>query len=202
VDVKSKAFTDIVDLYKRHNVVFDPTVGAPVPFTTPKEGFDFWVDEKKFFTPYVQQYMANRQPQASQNWDLLYEAFRRVAKAAYDGGVTLALATDNPSQGVYIAGFFAHREIHQWVLAGIPPAAALKIATINGARALGLGDKFGSLEAGKFADLFVIRGNPLQDIRNTRNVRLVMKGGQVFEAQKLLDSVLGKMGPKSDTDWR
>jgi hypothetical protein len=202
VDTASREFKDIVDLYKRHNVVFDPTVAAPVPFTTPKEGFDSWIDEKQFFTPYVQAQMANRTPRASQSWDLLYEAFKRTARAAYDGGVTLALATDNPSQGVYIAGFFAHREIHTWVQAGIPPAAALKAATINGARALGRGDKFGSLEAGKFADLFVVRGNPLEDITNTRNVRLVMKGGELYEAKKLLESVVGKMGPASETDWR
>jgi hypothetical protein len=202
VDTASKQFKDIVALYKRHNVVFNPTVGAPVPFTTPKAGFDDWANEKQFFTPYVQEQMAGRTPQASQSWDLLYEAFRRTAKAAYDGGVTLALATDNPSQGVYISGFFAHREMHQWVMAGIPPAAALKSATINGARALGLGDKFGSLEPGKFADLFVVRGNPLQDITNSRNVRLVMKGGVLYESQALLNGAKGKMGPRDDSDWR
>ena len=202
VDTASKAFKDIVALYKQHNVIFDPTVAAPVPFTTPKEGFDMWIDERQFFTPYVQAQMANVTPRASQSWDLLYEAFKRSAKAAYDGGVKLALATDNPSQGLYIAGFFAHREIHTWVQAGIPPAAALKAATINGARGFGIGDKFGTLEAGKFADLFVIRGNPLQDIKNTRNVRLVMKGGVVYEAKALLEMAKGKLGPKDDADWR
>ena len=64
------------------------------------------------------------------------------------------------------------------VLAGIPPAAALKMATINGARALRTGRRqLGTIEAGKLADLFVVRGNPLQDITNTRNVRLVMARG-------------------------
>jgi hypothetical protein len=203
IDTGSTAFKDIIASYKRHNVVFDPTVGAPVPFSTPKPGFDsFWIDESQFFTPHVQEYMRGRVRNGSRSWDLLYDAFRTVVKAAYDNGVTLALATDNPSQGVYIAGFFAHREMHSWVLAGIPPAAAIRIATINGARALGLGDKFGTLEAGKFADLFVVRGNPLQDITNTHNVRLVMKGGTVYEAKALLQSVIGKMGPVSDTDWR
>lgn len=202
VDTASKEFNDIAELYKRHNVVFDPTVGAPVPFTTPKPGFDYWVDERLFFTPYVQAAVAQRTRTADDGWDRLYDAFFRVAKAAYDRGVTLALATDNPSQGEYLGGFFAHREIHTWVMAGIPPAAALKIATINGARALGLGDKFGTLEAGKFADLFVVRGNPLEDIKNTRNVRMVMKGGTTFDPAQLLESVKGRMGPKDDADWR
>ena len=80
------------------------------------------------------------------------------------------------------------------MLAGIPPAAALRIATINGARALGVSDKLGTLETGKLADLFVIDGNPLADIRNTRRVRIVMKSGTVYDPQALLKQAEGKIG--------
>jgi len=80
------------------------------------------------------------------------------------------------------------------VLAGIPPAAALRIGTINSARALGAGDKLGSIEPGKFADLFIVRGNPLRDIRNTRHVRTVMKAGVLYDPAELLKSVEGKIG--------
>jgi hypothetical protein len=81
------------------------------------------------------------------------------------------------------------RELHVLVLSGIPPASALRIATINGARALNVDSKLGTLEAGKFADLFVVGGNPLHDIRNTRKVRLVMKAGQVYDPAELLAAV-------------
>jgi imidazolonepropionase-like amidohydrolase len=80
----------------------------------------------------------------------------------------LTLGTDNPSTGEFLAGFSAHRELQTLVITGIPTAAALKIATINGARALGVSDKLGTLEAGKLADLFVVGGNPVADIKNTR----------------------------------
>ena len=122
---------------------------------------------------------------------------RRTTKALYDAGGFITMGTDNPSQGEFLAGFSSHRELHSLVLAGIPPAAALRIGTINGARALNAGDKLGSIEAGKFADLFVIRGNPLRDIRNTRNVRTVMKAGVVYDPAELLKSVEGKSGPPS-----
>jgi imidazolonepropionase-like amidohydrolase len=86
------------------------------------------------------------------------------------------------------------------VLSGIPPAAALRIGTINGARALGMADRLGTIESGKLADLFIIRGNPLADIRNTRNVRWVIRGGTLYDAPALLESMKGRLGPAGHED--
>jgi len=85
---------------------------------------------------------------------------------------------------------------------GIPNAEVLKIATINGAEALRKSDILGSIAVSKLADAFVINGNPLTEITNTRNVQQVIKGGKVFDSKALLKSVEGKMGPKSESDWR
>ena len=128
-------------------------------------------------------------------------------KAFYDagGGRLITLGTDHPSWGEFLSGFGSHRELHAFVLSGIPAAAAIKMGTINGARALNVDSKLGTLEAGKFADLSVVRGNPLEDIRNTRKVRLVMKAGRLYDAAELLASVKGKLGPKGpeeDARWK
>jgi imidazolonepropionase-like amidohydrolase len=93
-----------------------------------------------------------------------------------------------------------HRELLSFVLSGIPPAAALRFATINAARAMGLGDRMGTVEAGKWADLVVLRGNPLADIRRTRNPRVVIKAGRVYNPTALAESVVGTIGPKSSAD--
>ncbi|HXF25482.1 MAG TPA: amidohydrolase family protein [Gemmatimonadaceae bacterium] len=198
VDTASREFKDIVQLFLRHHVVFDPTITAPVYFSTvaDKPGFDYWVDERKFFTPYVQQWV-KQQParKAFPLFDSLYYAMRRTTKAFYDAGGTLTLGTDNPSRGEYLAGFSAHRELQTLVVSGIPAAAALRIATINGARALNVGSTLGSIEPGKLADLFIIRGNPLSDITNTRHVQMVMKAGAVYDPAALLKMAEGKIGP-------
>jgi len=76
----------------------------------------------------------------------------------------------------------------------------LRIATINSARAIGLGDRLGSIEAGKWADLVVVRGNPLADIRRVRLPRLVIKAGKIYDPQALMKSVEGKIGPTSAAD--
>ncbi|MEP7002110.1 MAG: amidohydrolase family protein [bacterium] len=187
VDTSSKPFKDIVALFISRHVMFDPTITAPVYFSRLQEGFDYWVDERKFFTPDVQAWVKTRPARhAVASWDSLYWAMRRTTKAFYDAGGVLTLGTDNPSTGEFIAGFSAHRELHSLVLTGIPPAAALKIATINGARAMGVSEKLGTIEVGTLADLFVIGGNPLTSITNTRNVHLVVKSGTIYDPKTLL----------------
>src|SRR5205807_389964 len=63
---------------------------------------------------------------------------------------------------------------------------ALQTATVNAAQTLGIGDELGTIEIGKVADLAFIGGDPLLDIRNTRDVKRVMKGGRVYTVEDLL----------------
>jgi len=84
--------------------------------------------------------------------------------------------------------------------AGIPPAAVLKAATINGARALGIDARLGSIEAGKLADLYVVRGNPLDDIKVARDVKFVVRDGNAYDPAELLQAAEGKIGPTSPAD--
>jgi hypothetical protein len=202
IDATSPAVHDIIQMYLEHHVYFDATLTAYGYAANHKgdEAFDHWVDETKFLTPYMQAQLEQRPaPRVSQQFDRIYRVKPTVVKAFYDagGGDLITMGTDHPSTGEYLPGFSSHREIFALARAGIPPAQVLKIATINGARAIGVGDRLGTIEPGKLADLFVVRGNPLEDIRNTRKVQLVMKGGTVYDPAKLLKSVEGRLGPAS-----
>lgn len=203
VDTASADFRRTVQYFIDHGVYFDATINAPVYFTTLKEGFDYWKDERSMFTPYVQNLLPPRDEQeGSKLMDGLYRAMRRSTKAFYDagGGDLITLGTDAPSHGYFLAGFGAHREMHTMVMAGIPEAAVLKIATQNSANAIGQGSLLGSIETGKLADLYIVKGNPLDDITHTRNVQQVIKAGEVYDPAAILERVRGKIGPSDESE--
>ncbi len=205
LNVDSPEVHRIIQLYLQHHVYFDATLTA-YGYAANHDGdeaFTQWVDEKKFLTPFMQSELKKRPPtRVSEQFDRIYRVKPKALKAFYDagGGDLITLGTDHPSTGEYLPGFSSHREMFAMVRAGIPAAKVLQIATIHGARALGASDRLGSIETGKLADLFVVRGNPIQDIRNTRNVQVVMKGGKVFDSAELLKSVEGKLGPAGSED--
>ena len=132
---------------------------------------------------------------------------RKTVKAFYDRGGRdlITLGTDHPSWGRYWSAFGAHREILALARAGIPPADVFRIATLNGARAMGLDDQLGSITVGKLADLFVVDGNPLDDVTNARDVRYVISRGLLHDAEALLGSAEGTIGPVDEAGevaWR
>ncbi|MSR07890.1 MAG: amidohydrolase [Gemmatimonadetes bacterium] len=201
-DVNSPEMKAIYKMFIDYRVFYNTTLSTYGHVANPDEVFDYWFDEPSLLTPYVRQIEAlnpNLLRPYSEQFRFIYVKKQAEIKAFYDagGGPWITLATDAPSNGLRFSGFNAHREVHALVRSGIPPAGALKIATINGARALGVSDKLGSIEPKKFADLFVVVGDPLTDIRATRNVRVVMRGGHVYDAKALLESVKGKLGPAS-----
>ena len=165
-----------------------------------------WVDEIKFFTPYAQRLIRERMSRRSSNeaQSLSDANFRRMValKALYEagGGHLILVGTDNPTSGPLLSGFAYHRELQALVYAGLPPVAALKAATINGARALGVENRLGSIEPRKLADLYIVAGNPLDDIKAARDVRFVLKNGEVYDPQVLLTSAEGKIGPSGPND--
>jgi imidazolonepropionase-like amidohydrolase len=109
---------------------------------------------------------------------------QKTAGRAFKAGVKMAFGTD---AGVYPHGQNA-KEFEYMVEAGIPNAYALQAATVNAAALLKQSDNMGSLEAGKFADVIAVKGNPLDDISLMKQVDFVMKAGVVYkEAGRQVD---------------
>jgi imidazolonepropionase-like amidohydrolase len=107
-------------------------------------------------------------------------AIHSTFQRALAKGVKIGLGTD--------AGVYPHgrnpEEFHQMVDLGMKPIDALKAGTSSDAELLGMADKIGALEAGKFADVVAVPGDPLQNIRVTEQVFFVMKEGVIFKNEK------------------
>jgi imidazolonepropionase-like amidohydrolase len=100
------------------------------------------------------------------------------AKKAIAAGVKVALGTD---AAVYPHGLNAH-ELDVYVNQfGMTPLAALQTATLNAADLMNWTSHVGALEAGKWADIIAVNGDPLKDIRLLQNVQFVMKSGTVYK---------------------
>ena len=101
------------------------------------------------------------------------DTFRRALKA----GVKIAFGTD---AGGFDWKIDPAKEFAVMVKYGMTPAQALRSATVTASELLGMEDKVGSLEAGKFADIVAVPGDPMTDIQQLEHVNFVMKGGVVY----------------------
>lgn len=118
----------------------------------------------------------------------------KMEKMFSDAGGLLTVGTDPTGSGATLAGYGSQQSIELLTSAGFTPIEAIRIATLNGAKALGLSGKIGSIEPGKVADLVVIDGDISQDIHNIRKIVWVFKHGVGFDAQKIFASVKGEVG--------
>jgi imidazolonepropionase-like amidohydrolase len=116
----------------------------------------------------------------------------QMVGALHHAGVPFMAGTDT-APGVYIMpGFSLHDELANFVEAGFTPIESLQTATSNPAKFLGMETSLGSVEPGKIADLVLLSANPLEDIRNTQKIKVVIAHGQLFD-RAALDQILMKV---------
>ena len=118
-----------------------------------------------------------------ERWGYLTKAMdvkARSLEKARNAGVKIAAGTD---AGARVCHGENARELEQLVKAGMTPLEAILSATSVGADLLDMADLVGGIEPGKFADLLIVDGDPLEDVRilqETDRIRTVMKGGEII----------------------
>ena len=104
-------------------------------------------------------------------------------RALHRAGVRIVAGVDSP---LVPYGLSLHAELEDYVSAGLSPFEALQTATVNTARLLNAEADLGTIQVGKLADLVVVDGDPLADIRAARRVRVVIKNGEIYELEALI----------------
>lgn len=191
---------EFIDFLKRHRTTLDPTMALAE---------DLFGGDPKDKTPPGLRGVAERlPPQARRNlsWGALKpphgeeEAYRRafpsmlkLLKALHEAGVTLLPGTDA------LAGYMLHAELEVYARAGIPNAEVLRLATLTPAQVFGVAAQRGAIAPGRYADLVLIDGDPLRDMRDIRKVDAVFKGGKRFDPEQI-ERALGIVPRKAPAD--
>lgn len=124
----------------------------------------------------------------------VFQTALEFERAFVEAGGLLAAGVDPTGNGGALPGFGDQRNLELLVEAGFDVPEAIRIMTLNGAKALGVDDELGSVEVGKIADLAIVRGDLHADPAGLRNTTLVFKDGVGFDSAKLIESVKGAVG--------
>lgn len=125
-----------------------------------------------------------RTPAQAAEWHALLDFRRRFVRAMAEAGVSVLAGTDGGDVPYVFPGFGVHDELAELVAAGLSPHRALRAATVEPARFLGFGDRLGTVEKGRAADLVVLDGDPLADIGNTRRIHAVVARGRLIDRRE------------------
>jgi imidazolonepropionase-like amidohydrolase len=113
------------------------------------------------------------------NWPKMVDTEKAAFQLALKKGVKIVLGTD--AGGFDWKGLSEAKEFEYYVSYGMTPMQAIHSATTSAAELLGWSDKMGTVEAGKWADLVAVSGDPLKDITELQRVKFVMKSGAIFK---------------------
>ena len=183
VDYTDAPIQEMIDLMATNQVSVDPTL---IAFHT-----KFWGDDKRYTdskhldlapelvtsiwkrTTFTDGWTAEDYARAKQQWKKLTD----LTLLMHNRGVLITAGSDFPNPWV-VPGISLHQEMELMAEAGIPNNEVIKIATLNGAKALGIEQSTGSITKDKDADLVFLNSNPLENIKHTRDIDFVLKKGK------------------------
>ncbi|MDB4925407.1 amidohydrolase family protein [Mucilaginibacter sp.] len=178
-------YKDVKSLWNDSKTGYTPTL--IVSYGT-QFGENYWYDRTEVwknehllnFTPQYIVDSRSRRRTTSEYGEYGHIEISKYVKQIADGGTKVNLGAHGQLQGLG-----AHWEM--WMLAqgGMTPLQVIRCATINGASYLGMDKEIGSLEKGKLADLIVLNQNPLDDIRNSDNIKYVMINGRLYDSDSM-----------------
>ena len=178
-------YADMLKLISESKTAYTPTF---VVLYGGMSGENYWYQNTNVWENQKLQYYnapgqidarSRRRPMAA-NDDYFFVTVSQSAKKLNDLGTLVNTGAHGQQDGMA-----EHWEIWMMQMGGMSAHQALRAATLNGAKSLGLDKDVGSLETGKLADLIVLDANPLTDIRNTQSIRYVMVNGRMYDVSNM-----------------
>ncbi len=194
LDVNSPEIKELMAYLIRKNVALTSTLPVFEPVTNRDM---FPGDGGEAVTPVIRETVEKRaltRLEKDSSDIALFKKEMAWEKMFVEMGGRLMAGVDPTGAGRVIPGYADRHVPELLVEAGFSFEQAIKICSLNAAEYLGKDTETGSIEPGKKADLVLINGNPLSNIKDMRNTETVFKGGVGFDSKKLFESMKGKVG--------
>jgi len=196
-----RVYKDVVTLFAKSRTGYTPTLivgyGGLMGENYWYQKTNVWENDRLLaFTPReVVDARSRRRPMAPDD-DFNHVLIAKGAKQILDAGGSVQLGAHGQLQGLG-----AHWELWMLQQGGMTNLEAIRCATILGAKAIGLDRELGSIEKGKLADLVVLDKNPLENIRNSEAIAMVMLNGRLYDA-KTLDEIGNDARERQKLYWQ
>lgn len=188
-DLEGKPMRELIDLFKKNKTVVDPTLvafqdlyaGVPGRVTPGLEPV-----AERMPSQVRRQFLTGGLPLDGDKRELYAKAWPKLlaaVKAMHAAKVHLVAGTD------HFGGVMLHDELRLFVKAGISTIDALRAATIEAARGMRMENKLGSISVGKRADLAILTGDPVADIKQLRTIETTVRAGVIYTSAPLFESV-------------
>jgi Tol biopolymer transport system component/imidazolonepropionase-like amidohydrolase len=189
ISALSRSYQDVIDLLVASKMTLTPTIGIQGGFRLQTLLDHSWTQDpriQKLYPASVWERWVEQTPDPA----VINEARRLVTpqeRTVFEivkGGGRITAGTDSP---INPYGLSLLMELENYASGGLTPFQVLRTATMNSAEAMGVGADLGSIEPGKLADIVVIDGNPLTDVKDLRRVKRVIKDGNVYDLDTLVN---------------
>lgn len=189
ITAMNHSYQDVIQLVARSGMNITPTASLQGGFYAMAAKYPDFYENKQYNVFYSEEYSNALQASAAQIAKISpgylsnFAQLQQGVKALIRAGAHVTAGTDSPFVPY---GYSLHTELQCFVDAGLTPYEALRSATIWAAEAVGVSKDLGSIEPGKLADMVIVNGDPLTNIRDALKVEQVIRNGEILPMTRLL----------------
>lgn len=189
ITAMNKSYQDVIQLLSQSGMNITPTASLQGGFYTMAGKDPNFFENRQYKAFYSESFTNSLQAGVAQiskinpGYLTNFANLQKTVKALIAAGAHVTTGTDSPFVPY---GMSLHTELQSFVDGGLTPYEALRSATLWAAETVGVSKDLGSLEPGKLADLVIVTGDPLTNIKDAWNVVTVLKNGEVYLIDELL----------------